>query len=109
METTQPRFPTYQELATLPTIAEGWTANLVYDDNTDLRIWLSRLGVEDGAPFRSTVTVECWETHMTCVGYADMWVAYDYDGENPPTCIAIEIGSITAHVLPSNIRALVQS
>ena len=49
--------PWGDELEELPTITVGHDSDLKYDDGR-LRVWLSRLGLEDGEPFARTVYVE---------------------------------------------------
>lgn len=56
---------TAEELSELPTLSTGWTDNLKIDTG-ETRVWLARVGVEDGMPFDNGVTVErlidgCWE------------------------------------------------
>lgn len=48
---------TLAELQALPTIKQGHTANLKVETQ-DTRVWLSRLGVEDGEPYENHVSVE---------------------------------------------------
>lgn len=57
---------TLAELQALPTITVGQDSNLKVE-NDGLRVWLSRMGIEDGAPYPHQVTVEMyrygqWET-----------------------------------------------
>lgn len=49
--------PWADELEELQTITAGHDSNLKHDDGR-LRVWLSRLGLEDGEPFARTVYVE---------------------------------------------------
>jgi len=46
-----------RELLEMPTISQGQTDNLKYEDE-DTRVWLSRMTVEDGMPYNNQVTVE---------------------------------------------------
>lgn len=46
-----------KQIQDLPTISEGHTDDLKFDDGTT-RVWLSRLTVEDGAELDNEVTVE---------------------------------------------------
>lgn len=48
---------TAEELEAMPTISQGWTDDLKIDTG-NMRVWLSRLGVEDGEDFPNAVTVE---------------------------------------------------
>lgn len=48
---------TLSQLETLPTIRQGHTDDLKIETPT-LRVWLSRLTVEDGMPYNNQVTVE---------------------------------------------------
>lgn len=59
-------FYTLQELQDMPTIDSGHTDDLKVDTGT-VRVWLSRLTVEDGMPYNNQVTVEqlidgTWQT-----------------------------------------------
>jgi hypothetical protein len=45
------------ELANLPTLAQGQADNLKIDDGKH-RVWLCRCGIEDGMPHDNNVTVE---------------------------------------------------
>jgi hypothetical protein len=56
----------------LPTIAVDQTADLKVATD-DLRVWLSRLDIDDGEPFRRTVYVEAIDARHTFVyvGYFD--------------------------------------
>lgn len=50
---------TLNELEALPTLSQGHTDNLKYEDlDVGVRVWLSRCGVEDGEPYPNKVTVE---------------------------------------------------
>lgn len=48
---------TLEQLNAMPTVREGWTAHLKYED-ADTRVWLERVGKEDGRPYDNMVTVE---------------------------------------------------
>jgi hypothetical protein len=48
---------TKEELELLPTISSGHFDDLKVDTGT-ARVWLSRVTVEDGAPYNDQVTVE---------------------------------------------------
>ena len=69
-------FPRADLLEDMPTLSEGYTCDLKVDRN-GLRIWLHRTSIEDGEPYRDTVTVECrdaegcWHDVLT------------YDGADP--------------------------
>lgn len=62
---------TLAQLQRTPTIRQGQTDDLKVEAGA-LRVWLSRMRVEDGAPYNNEVTVErlradartgwCWET-----------------------------------------------
>lgn len=45
------------ELKALPTIEQGHTDNLKFE-NPIIRVWLSRMTIEDGMPYNDQVTVE---------------------------------------------------
>jgi len=51
-----PRF-TARELRSFPTISSSQADDLKVDTGTE-RVWLSRMTVEDGAPYNNQVTVE---------------------------------------------------
>lgn len=60
-----PSHPPYMTLGTLlkrPTIKQGHTDNLKLETPTR-RVWLSRLGVEDGMPYKNQVTEERLNVH----------------------------------------------
>lgn len=48
---------TLEQLQTMPTIAVGQTDDLKFDNGV-VRVWLSRMSVEDGAPYDNQVTIE---------------------------------------------------
>jgi len=52
----------YDELAAMPTISQGWDADLKYDDGVT-RIWLQRTTPADGEPFKHTASVELHDRH----------------------------------------------
>lgn len=45
------------ELESMPTLSQGWTDDLKIQTTTK-KVWLARVGVEDGMPFNDGVTVE---------------------------------------------------
>jgi len=68
--------PRADQLEDMETISEGYTCDLKVDNGKGLRIWLHRTSIEDGEPYRNTVTVECrddgcWYDVLT------------YDGDDP--------------------------
>jgi hypothetical protein len=50
--------PRADQLDSITTITEGYTCDLKVDTGR-LRIWLHRTSIEDGEPYRNTVTIEC--------------------------------------------------
>jgi len=48
---------TLKELEKMETISQGHMDNLKYQD-TNIKIWLSRMTIEDGAEYNNQVTVE---------------------------------------------------
>ena len=48
---------TAEELEEMPTISCGQADNLKIETE-DMRVWLSRCGVEDGMPYDNMVTIE---------------------------------------------------
>lgn len=46
-----------RDLQDLPTLCVGQSCNLKMDDG-ETRVWLSRCGVADGAPYDNAVTIE---------------------------------------------------
>lgn len=60
---------TKKELESMPTISQGHTSNLKVEDynhNPPVRVWLSRMSIEDGMPYNDAVEVEhcingCWK------------------------------------------------
>lgn len=48
---------TLQEIKSMEVLHVGQYDNLIYEDE-DTRVWISRLGLEDGEKFNSAVTVE---------------------------------------------------
>lgn len=81
-----PRFTTKQNapaapwgdlLELLPTISQSQTSDLKVDTGS-VRVWLSRLTIEDGAPFDRTVEVEALSRgRWLDIGY------FDGDGPDP--------------------------
>ena len=64
-----------ERLDTLPTLSEGYTCDLKWE-SANVRWWLHRTSIEDGEPYRNTVTIEirsdgCWHDVLT------------YDGDDP--------------------------
>ena len=59
---------TKNELDSMPTLSQGQFSNLKVEDlnnNPPVRVWLSRMHVEDGMPYDNAVEVEhcidgCW-------------------------------------------------
>lgn len=50
---------TLKELESMPTLAVGQDADLkVEDKENGTRVWLSRVGVEDGMPYDNAVIIE---------------------------------------------------
>jgi hypothetical protein len=67
--------PSAADLEAMDTLAEGYTCDLKVDGRL-MRIWLHRTSIEDGEPYRNTVSVE--------VTFDGRW--YDvltYDGDDP--------------------------
>lgn len=66
---------TLKELESMPTLEHGHDADLKVEDiERGIRIWLSRLGVEDGMPFDNAVIIE--------KRINDKWVVvYEYQAE----------------------------
>lgn len=73
----------------VPTIEEGYTCDLKIDSN-GVRIWLHRTSIEDGEPYRDTVTIEIrdpadghWHDVLTYDGAdpADqtLWIWTEYE------------------------------
>ena len=65
---------TLEDLEDLPTISEGHTDDLKiekYIYGIKVRIWLSRMTIEDGMPYNNQVTVEYLDTQNWC------WREYD--------------------------------
>jgi hypothetical protein len=52
-----PDHPSAAELEAMPTISQGHTGNLKFD-NGRVRIWLERVGVDDGMPYDNGVIIE---------------------------------------------------
>ena len=46
------------ELEAMPTITQGQADDLKVDEGDGIRIWLARVGVEDGMPCDNMVTIE---------------------------------------------------
>lgn len=68
--------PHVEELDALPTLNEGYTADLKWENGDDLRFWVHRTTLADGEPFERTVTVETYD--------GQRWTDHAvYDGENP--------------------------
>jgi hypothetical protein len=65
-----------EELESFPVLSQGWTDNLHVESRIH-RVWLSRLTLEDEAPYENAVTVE---TLM----YGRWTEIMVYDGDNPP-------------------------
>lgn len=57
---TERRRYTAAELRDLPTLTVGQADDLKIDNGTE-RIWLSRAGVEDGAPYDNQIFVETFD------------------------------------------------
>ncbi len=45
------------QIEAMPTLNQGWTDDLKVEEPGH-RVWLSRMGVEDGQPYNNQVTVE---------------------------------------------------
>jgi hypothetical protein len=70
--------PSAKQLEVLPTLTQSYTCDLKIDDS-DYRVFLSRLDAGDGEPFDNTVYVEA----LGCLGN---WVDLGYyDGDYPPS------------------------
>ena len=73
--------PTTSELQELETIVQGQASDLKVDE-PDLRVWLSRMTVEDGEMWEHTVHVE--------ERINDRWrLVLSYDGDNPEDEVVI--------------------
>ena len=48
---------TADEIRDLPTLSQGQADNLKIDTGTE-RVWLSRVGIEDGMPYDNQITIE---------------------------------------------------
>lgn len=60
------KIPSLKKLLAMPTLAIGQTDDLKIDEGS-IRIWVSRLTVEDGMPYNHQLTIEhkregVWET-----------------------------------------------
>lgn len=58
MSAMQHKTYTLSELEALPTLAQGQADDLKMDDGNGTRVWLSRVGVDDGMPYDHQVTIE---------------------------------------------------
>jgi len=54
-----------RDLEALPTLCEGQAEDLkvemILEDDTPARVWLSRCGVEDGEPWEHTASLEVYQ------------------------------------------------
>lgn len=48
------------ELEAMPTLHQGQTDDLKFD-NQSVKVWLSRLTIEDGMPYNNQVTIEMYD------------------------------------------------
>ncbi len=55
-----PTHPSAAELDAMPTLSVGQTADLKFD-NGETRIWLERVGVDDGSPYDNGVVIERYD------------------------------------------------
>jgi hypothetical protein len=89
----------YDELVAMPTLREGQADNLKWvSEDGRTRLWLSRCGLEDGEPFRHTVTVERKTRD-------DGWwtTAYRYDGDHVMTILDPSRGVAGLTVMPVHL------
>lgn len=75
--------PRWAALVALPVLDEAQGCDLRIDTG-DLRVWTSRMGLEDGEPYARTVYVEALRDHRWLdVGH--------YDGDHPPRSLPVPV------------------